>query len=167
MMVEPPGWVDSGPCSRGSIVEDGVVDRVLIEREIARILAEMGIREERLSPTACLLQDFRIDGDDAVEFFEAVSTRFGTDLTVLGKDWASHFGPEGLSIAPVGRILVGAAGAGAAAVLAGLRPFICVVLVGVGAWRLGRSGGAPAPCPIRLSDVMDAVERGRWERSGG
>lgn len=146
------------------------MERVLIEREITRILAEMGIREERLFPTARLLEDFRIDGDDAVEFFEAVSTRFGTDLTVLREDWTTHFGPEGLSLAPVGRIMAGTAGAGGAAALAGLRPFICVVLMVIGsagAWLLGRSGGAPASRPIRLSEVVDAIERGRWERSGG
>ena len=159
----------SGPCFRESGAEDGGVERVLIEREVARILAAMGIGEERLSPATRLLQDLRIDGDDAVAFFEAVSTRFGTDLTVLRKDWTTHFGPEGVSFAPIGRIMAGATGTGAATALAGLRPFTCVMLAavaGAGAWLLGRPSGAPASRPIRLGEVVDAVERGRWEGSG-
>jgi hypothetical protein len=37
-----------------------------------------------------------MDGDDAVEFFEAFGEQFHVDLDRLWKRWPQHFGPEGL-----------------------------------------------------------------------
>lgn len=140
------------------------MDRVLIEREIAQILAKMGIRANR--PADRLLQDLGIDGDDAAEFFDAIHNRFGTDLTLLREDWDTHFGPEGLSIAPIGKLVAAAACVGVPAMLTGLPILLCGVLAAAGAagaWMIPRSNNAPSR-PIRLIQVSDAVERGRWQR---
>lgn len=153
--------------------KDGVaMDRALIEHEVASMLAEMGVREERLCPTARLLQDLRIDGDDAAGFFVAIGERFGTDLTALWEDWDAHFGPEGLAVAPAAVVAAGVSVIGAAAAaLTGLPALLCVVFaamgVGISAWLVGRSGSGPRPHPIRLGEVADAIEGGRWPKRAG
>jgi hypothetical protein len=67
------------------------------ESEVKAILAnERGLSPERLQLSDRLLQDLGMDGD-AVDFFNGVHERFGTDLTNLHEHWSEHFGPEGFS----------------------------------------------------------------------
>ncbi len=142
------------------------MDRALIEREIAGLLAGIGVRVERLRPDARLLQDLHIEGEDAVEFFAAVAARFGTDLSALRADWGSHFGSEGLSIPAAIPVALASVAAGAAAALAGLPAVLCAVpaaMGGAAAWLAGRATGAGRSRPIRISEVADAVERGYWD----
>lgn len=46
------------------------------------------------------------------------------------------------------------------------RALSLAVTAGAGAWLHGRSGSGPELRSIRLSDVVDAVERGRRQRLG-
>ena len=142
------------------------MNRALIEHEVAGLLVGMGVRAERLCPDVRLLQDLRIDGDDAAGFFDAVSARFGTDLSALRAEWGSYFGPEGLSVMAAAPIALGSAVAGAAAALAGLPDVLCAVSAAMGAvavWLVGQSIGTGRSRPICLSEVVDAVERGSWD----
>ena len=142
------------------------MNRALIEQEVAELLVGMGVRAERLCPDARLLQDLRIDGDDAAGFLDAVSARFGTDLSALRAGWDTYFGPEGLSVMAVAPLALSCAITGAAAALARLRVVVCVVSAATGAvavWLVGHTIGTGRHRPIRLSEVVDAVERGSWD----
>ena len=142
------------------------MDRALIEREIAGLLVAMGLRAERLRPEARLLQDLRVDGDDAAEFFAAIAARFGTDLSALRANWDSHFGAEGLSITAAAPVALASAATGAIAALAGVPGVLCAVpaaMGGAAVWLAGGATGAGRLRPIRLGEVADAVERGCWD----
>ena len=66
--------------------------------EVMEMLAqERGLPRNKIEPSSRLLQDLRIDGDDAVDFFISLQDRFGTDLSALQERWSEHFGPEGFS----------------------------------------------------------------------
>jgi len=59
----------------------------------AFIAEQTGTRPSRISPETRLVQDLGMDGDDAVEFFEAFFVRYGVDPA--GFDLYQHAGPEG------------------------------------------------------------------------
>jgi acyl carrier protein len=65
-----------------------VIDLLAHERGLARAKVQLSDR---------LLQDLGMDGDDAVDFFNSLHERFGTDLTHLHEHWSEHFGAEGFS----------------------------------------------------------------------
>src|SRR5689334_7455628 len=68
------------------------------QSEVIGLLAhERGLPRESLRLSDRLLQDLGMDGDDAVDFFNNLHERFGTDLTQLHQHWSEHFGPEGFS----------------------------------------------------------------------
>jgi hypothetical protein len=117
------------------------------------------------------LHDLRIDGDDAVELFQAVHARFGTDLTHLEERWRTHFGPEGFPLwvsllavvtgASVA-ILVGNWAGDIAAAVAGAITAIAVMVSSNGiACKLGL---VKALAPVTVADVVQAVEAGSWPR---
>jgi hypothetical protein len=67
----------------------------LNEEIIDFVKHELWEPKKGLSLDTSLLDDIRIDGDDAVEFFEKYSKRFKVDLS--GIRWNLHFGPEGFN----------------------------------------------------------------------
>jgi acyl carrier protein len=68
-----------------------------IEDEVFEFVAkERGIQRDKLKLSDRLLVDLGMDGDDAVEFFEAFEKKFGVDLTYLQEHWNEYFGPEGI-----------------------------------------------------------------------
>jgi Protein of unknown function (DUF1493) len=80
--------------------------------------------------------DLGMDGDDAVEFFEAFAEKFGVDLTELGEEWSRYFGPEGFG-------------------LFGSWPQVLTLF----------SAPAYGPIlPMRIARVVKAAESGRWEK---
>lgn len=138
-----------------------------LQSEVIDFIAEQcGIAREKILPSMRLSQDLGIEGDDAVEFFASVQERFGTDLTSLGENWSKYFVPEGFSIwngliiLPAGIIgmLVGYA--------FGLGKFpafvIAVALVVACYLGLMRWGPPDRMIPITVSDVVAAVEAGKW-----
>jgi hypothetical protein len=60
------------------------------------IAREAGLRTASVTLSTRLLQDVRMDGDDAVDFFEAFGKKFNVDLDRLWKHWHHHFAPEGI-----------------------------------------------------------------------
>jgi hypothetical protein len=79
--------------------------------------------------------DLGMDGDDAVEFFEAFAEKFGVDLTELGEEWSRYFGPEG-----------------------GFSFFWHGIQTLFGAPTFG------SMLPMRIDRVVKAAESGRWEK---
>jgi len=57
---------------------------------------EQGISPAKLRPSARLLHDLGIDGDDARELFQRLHERFGTDFS--GLDWPEFFDSEGIPL---------------------------------------------------------------------
>ncbi|MCW2389061.1 hypothetical protein M2333_002107 [Sphingobium sp. B11D3B] len=107
-----------------------------------------------------------MDGNDAVEFFNAVHERFGTDLTQLCEHWRDHFGPEGLSCWFGLIIIPPAALGGAIAGMAGWSTFgglaIATVLIATFFWGFRRWGPPDKTIPITVEEVVNAVELGSW-----
>jgi hypothetical protein len=81
--------------------------------------------------------DLGMDGDDAVEFFEAFAEKFGVDLTELGEEWSRYFGPEG------GFSLFG---------------------FGHGIQTLFGAPTFDSALPMRIKRVVEAAESGRWKK---
>jgi len=67
----------------------------LEEQVIALVAEELEVPVSKLTPSSRLLEDLGMDGDDAVEFFQAFEERFSPELEPLYRHWAKHFGPEG------------------------------------------------------------------------
>tara|TARA_Y100000815_G_scaffold240890_1_gene236670 strand:- start:55 stop:396 length:342 start_codon:yes stop_codon:yes gene_type:complete len=107
-----------------------------------------------------------MDGDDAVDFFNSVHERFGTDLTHLHEHWSEHFGPEGLSCWYGLAIIPAAVIGGAVAGTSGLSAFggfvITVALLAAALWASRRWGPADRTVPITVGEVVAAVEVGAW-----
>jgi len=68
----------------------------LLELEVRRLISkERGMSIERISATSRLGDDLGMDGDDAVEFFQAYERAFRVDISALRAEWSAYFGPEG------------------------------------------------------------------------
>jgi hypothetical protein len=139
--------------------------------EIVRFLAdERGKGVETIGATDRLLEDLGMDGDDAVEFFEAFGPRFGIDLTPLYEHWDQHFGPEGFGPPWIGPPLV------AMLVCIGLfklgaPPEWSWAVMGLGvalaariAWKHWARRNRPH-IPLRVQDLLNAAKSGRWSVS--
>jgi hypothetical protein len=55
-------------------------------------------KRRKITPHLTLNDDLGMDGDDAVEFFEAFAEKFSVDLKQLGEEWNLYFNPEGVSL---------------------------------------------------------------------
>lgn len=67
--------------------------------KIFQLIAEkQGIKQSKITRDKSLNFDLGVDGDDAVELFEAFAEKFKVDLTSLGEEWDRYFGPEGFSL---------------------------------------------------------------------
>lgn len=127
---------------------------------------ERGLPREKVHLSDRLLQDLGMDGDDAVDFFNSVHERFGTDLTHLHEHWSEHFGPEGFSCwnglviipaAVIGGVVAGVAGLSTAWGLA-----ITVALLAAWLWVMWRWGPPDRMVPITVGEVVASVEAGAW-----
>jgi hypothetical protein len=109
-----------------------------------------------------------MDGNDAVDFFNGVHERFGTDLTNLYEHWSSHFGPEGFScwngliILPAA--LVGGLIAGKADLSIFWGVLITVALLAAWIWTVRRWGPQDKMVPVTVGEVVAAVKTGARPR---
>ena len=142
-----------------------------VELELRQLAAaHAGLPPDRVRSDSRLLQDLGLDGDEAMEFFVAVARRYNLELTDLWKDWNRHFAPEGYPLA--GCLLVPVALFTAFATAMWLRDSLyltrnAALLLGALLsapliWIGGRITKRRRFEPIRISDVVAAVERGRW-----
>ena len=135
-----------------------------VEQQIRGLLvSEFDVSERKLSLTSRLFHDLHLDGDDAVEFFDAVEKRFETNLAALYTPWNRHFGPEmgnpffwgaaAMLVAIVISLVNRASPRLIAAEFAGLLVLVAITLgIALLFRRLMR--------PITLGDVVAAVEQG-------
>lgn len=134
----------------------------LAEQVTAMVAEAVEVSAAGLSPASRLLEDLGMDGDDAVEFFQAFEARFSPDLAPLYRNWSRHFGPEGLGFSDIRAnwAVVGALGVFVAAG-AGLLP---VWSAGPGVVGLGSAQGRKhrPHLAITIGDLMAAAESGRW-----
>jgi acyl carrier protein len=66
----------------------------LSERVRAFVAEQCGVPLNRIEPPTTLFGDLGVDGDDAVQFFQAFAREFEVDVS--GLDLTRHFGPEGV-----------------------------------------------------------------------
>ena len=115
-----------------------------------------------------LSEDLGIDGDDAVNFFQAFEAEFEVDLEPLYQNWSSHFGPEGFPLS-VGVVMVVIASAvGVLAATARLPEWLAIGLglaaalgwlFGLRTWPLNRG---KTQTPVTINDLIRATQAGRW-----
>lgn len=140
--------------------------------EVINLVAhERGLPRDKLKLSDRLLHDLGMDGDDAVDFFDNVHQRFGTDLTHLHEHWSEHFGPEGFSCWNGLVIIPAAVIGGAVAGMTGLSTFwgfvITVALLAAALWAMRRWGPSDRTVPITVGEVVAAVGAGAWPRRPG
>ena len=122
---------------------------------------------QSVTPASRLFEDLRLDGDEAVGFFEAFAARFRTDLAPLHSHWAAHFRPKE---PPAGRALrrvatvVGLLAVALGMVYFGAHPgwawagsTVGMALLVWGRWRRG-----PKRVAITVGDLVEAARTGRW-----
>lgn len=138
-----------------------------LEWQVLDMLArERGLLLARLTPSSRLLEDLGMNGDDAVDFFSEIQTKFGTDLTPLQANWSNHFGPEGLSCW-FGLIVIPAAFAAGLIVAAIGWPkwtgfAIALAIVAIVIWLLRKLPTKKAGEPITVADLVASVKAGVW-----
>jgi len=135
--------------------------------ELMEMLArERGLSPAKIEPSSRLLQDLGMDGDDAVDFFNSLQERFGTDLSALQERWSDHFGPEGFSCwnglvimlaAAIGGVAAGLLELGAAG---GIAVAAALLALWVGVMKIW--GPPDKTQPITVAEVIAAVEAGAW-----
>jgi hypothetical protein len=137
------------------------------QSEVIDLLAhERDLPRERVHLSDRLLQDLGMDGDDAVDFFNSVHERFGTDLTHLHEHWSEHFGPEGSSCWNGLVIIPAALISGAITGVAGVSTLwavpILVAVLAAWLWVMRRWRPADRMIPVTVGEVVAAVEAGAW-----
>lgn len=137
------------------------------QSEVIDLLAdERGLPSEKVHLSDRLLQDLGMDGDDAVDFFNSLHERFGTDLSHLHEQWSDHFGPEGFSCLNGLVIIPAAIIGGLIAGFAGLSTFwgvaVTVAILAAWLWAMRRWGPPDRMVPVTVGEVVAAVEAGAW-----
>ncbi|MGV3577582.1 hypothetical protein [Brevundimonas sp.] len=142
------------------------------EHVITLLASHLDWPAERLTADKQLFDDLGLDGDDAVEFFEAFDTQFRADLSPLYANWSRHFGPEGIPLgAAVPFVVIGTlilmvtvtlgiwlnAPDWAGVTLGGIA--VAVWSFGLRQWPLKR----PEPMiPITVAQLITAANTGTW-----
>lgn len=139
-----------------------------LEAEILDLVAdERGLPRHKVQPSSRLVEDLGMDGDDAVDFFNTIHERFGTDLAKLHANWSEHFGPEGSScginlvIIPVAIIGGLVAGVAQSSIVWGIALTVAL-LAAAWLWVMRRWEPQAPMIPVTVAEVVAAVEAGVW-----
>lgn len=139
------------------------------EERVMRFTAQhWPVRKGRsLTPETRLAQDLEMDGDDALEFFDAFQRDFGVDLEDLHMHWDQHFSPEGtLSLgALVTIVLCITAGFWLHGAI-GILPawgwgLLLIAIAALIHYRFTKDGRLP----VTLGDMAESVRVGRWNKA--
>ena len=153
------------------------------ERVFTFTAVQSHVDREKLTPMTRLAQDLEIRGDDASEFFDAFGREFHVNLDALNMHWDQHFHPEAGMILNAVFVVIGCVTlAGSLLVMFGfggrlwsydyfspyqmyrtptwvgsaIVSFICWAVT----WYRNRD-----TVPIRIADLIDAAEAGRWVKA--
>ena len=141
-----------------------------LEHALAFVAKELGEDMRKLRLETTLQGDLGMEGDDAVEFFQAFQKEFGVDLGRLWTDWHCYFLPEGMSI-ETGLILF-VPGTVLSLLLTKYIPqissWLCF-LIGFFLWLVvclawGRLFSGPGLAQITIHDLVECVKSGSWKR---
>lgn len=119
-----------------------------------------------------LVQDLGIDGEEAIEFFEAYDKEFQVDLSLLiDQSWQRHFGPKGgVHWSIVAGFFVCYLVASALDRWVGHLPqwvwYLATILTWAGLLRLrpfARSENELVPITVR--DLVEAAQDQRWSKA--
>lgn len=128
-----------------------------------------GVLEAKVTPSARILHDLGVDGDDAGELFEALHAQFGTDFTELTSQWRIFFGTEGISLREmlIGIPVIIVCGGAAGGLVGALHwpKFVGILLalalfVGC-SWFFSRWFGRDL-LPLTVDGLAEIVRAGRW-----
>jgi hypothetical protein len=146
-------------------MDDSIQDRVF-----TFVVEHTGIRRETLAPNTTLGGGIGLDGDDAVEFFEAFRREFAVEITDLQLFWDRYFAPEGMTL--ITGFLFVIPGLVLAVLFTHLFPrlpdwssfvlayvfwFVCLFCLGK------RWNNTRAP-QITIQDLIDSAKSGRWTK---
>jgi hypothetical protein len=137
------------------------------ERIISFTAKELGMKAERVRLDSRLSHDLGMDGDDAVEFFQAFGKDFNVDLEALWHHWDRHFRPEGGG-PPLGFVIVIGASVFVGDLLHQAVRRIpvwgwMIVLILAFGWAYSRFFTERRGLnPITVQDLVDAARTGKW-----
>ena len=143
----------------------------LEEAVYAAVAEERGIRRNKLRPTTRLNRDLGMEGDDAVEFFDAFSQQFRVDLRQLGEGWHIYFAPEGtpplvvalVAIPPAFIVYIAAKMVPRFPTWALFVGALVLWLVVLARWSRWRNKSSPQ---ITIQDLVDSAKAGTWAKRG-
>ncbi len=148
------------------------MDDPLVERVLNFTARHIPSARGRISLDSRLLQDLGLDGEDALEFFEAYDTEFEVDLTLLIKqNWRKHFGPQGgVSWIAVAGFFVCYLVAAALERVTAWPPQWIWYLAAILVWALVLRFLPLYPSerelvPITVRDLVDAAKSGVWSKA--
>lgn len=138
--------------------------------EVRRLLIEeQGVSSSKVLPSARIVHDLGVDGDDAAELIDALRSRFGTDFSALEEQWGTFFNVEGVSpkafliSIPVIVIAAGSAGVLAARyhwpTIAAVAATIVLLLVLA---RIYARWFGTILTPVTVSGLAEIVKSGHW-----
>ncbi|MBA17532.1 MAG: hypothetical protein CMN73_14455 [Sphingomonas sp.] len=141
-----------------------------INDDIRALLADQcRVPRDSVAINTRLAEDLGLGGRGAVEFFSRLADRHRVDLTALWQGWDEYFDPDdtarrfGLMLLTI--FVIGVAGPQLGDFLNLSRGQELVLVLGlfIAAWAIINRKRRRAARTIRVSDVVAAVERGRWE----
>jgi acyl carrier protein len=140
------------------------------EDVIAYLAKERAMKPADIKMSHRLLDDLGMDGDDAVDFFLGLESRYGVDLSVLRPQWDRHFGPEGYpgwSTLPFLSFFVWVAllALHVNAIVATLVIPAGLTLTVLSYIRARRQRRNRPYVAVTVQDVVDAVSAGSWQMS--
>lgn len=147
------------------------MDQSLDQRVIALLERFTDRPAAEITPDLLLFDDLGLDGDDAVNFFEAFGAEFPADLEFLYGHWGSYFGPEGWTLSNSAQAAMGICFIGMPIVVLaawlGLPRWLCITsslaaymiwLVPLRMWPFK----SKEVCPISVEDLTTTARTGRW-----
>ena len=133
------------------------------------LVTGQGVPEAKVIPSARIVHDLGVDGDDAGELFQELHERFGTDFSELTHQWSVFFNIEGASPRAIllGILAIGVCGGAAGALAAVLHLPLIVsggltlsLFIGFG-WLISRWFGRDLK-PLTVDGLTEIVQAGRW-----